>query len=88
MISEEAVRAILMEDWDPINVRRFGVTDEYDSYIAEVSTRLVQGSSTAAITALLEEIASVRMLVDLPLRKHWDAAEKLRRLVESQAKED
>jgi len=87
MVSQEAVRAILTEDWDPLNVRRFGVTDEYDSYIAEVSALLVQDNSTAAITALLEEIASVRMLVDLPLSRHRDAAEKLRQLAENQAKE-
>jgi hypothetical protein len=57
------VRAILLNEWDPIGVREFfGATDEYDSYADRAYVMLMdERADAAAIASYLLDVATERM---------------------------
>ncbi len=54
---QEAIRRVLLHDWDPIGVAEFPQPqDEYDSYIRGVYRLLASGASASEIAEHLYEI--------------------------------
>jgi hypothetical protein len=56
------LRAILMDEWDPIGVRGIPeAADEYDSYLGQLGSRLRADAPAADIAAFLTEAEEVHM---------------------------
>ena len=49
----DAIRKVLVNDWDPINIKGFGPDDEYDNYIGGIYRLL---ASHASEDALIEHL--------------------------------
>jgi hypothetical protein len=64
----EAMKSLLLLEWDPIGVSDcVGAEDEYDSYATQVFTMLASGADTAAIGNYLSWVVTSRMsLIDNP----------------------
>lgn len=77
----DAIRAVLMESWDPIGVKdEKAVQDEYDAYLSGILRLLEQRASVADLAKHLHDIATRDMgLVDVE-RRDTRAAEQLLRL--------
>jgi len=58
----DAVKRILMGEWDPIGVKDApDAADEYDAYAAEVCALLKRGASKQQIADYLETVVVARM---------------------------
>ena len=57
----EAIRAILLNDWNPINVDIIGQPDEYDSYIGGIYRLLTTHPPIDVIIEFLYHIETVQM---------------------------
>ena len=51
-----AIRTILLEDWDPIGVYMAGPDDEYDTYIWPIFRRLRDGAGAAKVSDYLFQL--------------------------------
>ena len=81
--NRDAIRRILSEDWDPLGVLKYGVADEYDSYVPQIAELLEAGASAEIIAERLIFITEVQMALELGTTWHQKAALKLAELVES-----
>jgi peptide methionine sulfoxide reductase MsrA len=62
MIAElEAIKRLLWEDWDPIEVNGFGPDDEYDSYASRIFAMVNEGKGEAEIAEYLRWAAMENM---------------------------
>jgi hypothetical protein len=61
---QDDIRAILVRDWDPLNVRDGGPKDEYDSYIGPIYCLLSSGALRSEIAAALSRIERDQMGYD------------------------
>ncbi|MGA9724221.1 MAG: hypothetical protein WBQ86_17300 [Candidatus Binatus sp.] len=70
------VRAVLLQEWDPIGVRELGLPeDEYDAYVGKVYVMLMDEESKEAIAEYLLDIATRRMgLSDFDLSERSNRA--------------
>src|SRR5690348_10932668 len=60
--NRKRVRAVLMEQWDPIGGSEFpSASNEYDAYADRAYVMLVEQASTAEIEAYLNDIAANHM---------------------------
>jgi len=51
------LRRILMEEWDPIGVRRIPeAADEYDTYLGPLASRLREGAPAETIADYLSDV--------------------------------
>jgi hypothetical protein len=67
-----AVRAILLEYWNPIDKRaRPSVQYKFDSYVPQVMLFCMNGSSVSEIASYLVEIETKRMGVIHSTPQHW-----------------
>lgn len=53
----ERMKRFLWDEWDPIALKGYGPTDEYDRYAPQVLRMVLNGASAEAIAAHLDEIA-------------------------------
>jgi hypothetical protein len=61
-MSYEAVRDVLLREWDPIDIRdQEAARDEYDTYARRLHTLLASGSSASVIETYLIETEADRM---------------------------
>ncbi len=72
------VRLVLLVDWDPIGVFGHpGTLDEYDSYAAEISARLLAGESAATVADCLRKMQEENMRLRANPEHVSQVAEKL-----------
>ena len=58
----QMVRAILLNDWDPIGVAGIReAADEYDGYVADIAQTVEAGSAVSALSKPLMMIETERM---------------------------
>jgi hypothetical protein len=78
---EEAIRKILFQDWDALNMADTGLVNEYDDYIAPVYLILIGSRSEDEITKYLFVVARDEMGVASDTAEHFElcrpAARKL-----------
>ena len=56
------LRRLLMDGWDPIGVRDIPeASDEYDSYLGPIASRLRKGATADELAAYLTEVEEVQM---------------------------
>jgi len=69
---QEAIRSVLLHDWDPIGVDRVAeAQDEYDSYVGAVYRLLFSDASDEALTDFLYKTETETMgLTRLGMRGH------------------
>ena len=78
---QDAIRAILFHEWDPIDVRDAAPDDEYDSYIGGVYRILTSSRSEDELTAYLAKAETEDMgLGHPPHQQLWH--DKLKRVVQ------
>lgn len=72
----EAIKALLLHEWDPIGVSGCeGAEDEYDRYALQVCKMLVEGADAVAIARYLGWVVTSQMsLRGNPNRDHTIAA--------------
>jgi hypothetical protein len=77
----DAVRTILLNDWDPIGVRDVPeAQDEYDSYAPAIARLVAAGTSVSDLSAHLLEIETDAMGLRGDASRAHSIAEKLRAL--------
>jgi len=71
---EAELRALVMKEWDPIGVAAFegAATDEYDSYLGPIASRLREGAYVEELAGYLEEVRAEWM--GLPPDERHDLA--------------
>jgi hypothetical protein len=63
----KAIRHVLLTEWDPIGVGHIpACADEYDSYIGDVYSILIDGSNDDAVAQYLWTVANDRMGLTIP----------------------
>ena len=75
----QAIRRILVDDWDPIGIQGAGPEDEYDAYIGGLYRLLIRRPTEDEIVAHLEAIEMVP--TDAPVAERADLSAVARKLL-------
>jgi hypothetical protein len=82
MTVRQRVRLILLNDWDPIDIRDVPqAQDEYDSYIASIEKMVIARSPTAELSNYLLQIETKTMGLRGDPARARSVAVKLRSIV-------
>lgn len=82
------LRSILLEEWDPIGVRRVPeAADEYDSYLGQIGARLREAKTADEIAGYLTDVEKVRMGLGISEAARTRNAALARRLIDWHAQE-
>lgn len=61
-LSLQAIRGVLLAEWDPIGVRDVATAqDEYDSYLPAILRLLERGASSTELAKYLGDVATIAM---------------------------
>lgn len=74
----KVVDEILWNDWDPIGINDIASRDEYQSYIPEIFSMLIENKDVNTIAERLNEIATKRMGLFANIELSLKVAEKLK----------
>ena len=63
--------------WDPLNIVKDNIFDEYDAYVDNILIELRKGSDVISITDLLTQIVTLDMEIRPDLKRERTTAESL-----------
>jgi hypothetical protein len=80
-VIQEAIRGVLLRDWDPIGVRDAPeAQDEYDGYVGTVYQYLARGASLNEIAGYLAAVERDAMRIPKPSNDLIKVAERLKQI--------